>query len=205
MKHVLLTSFEPFGGLPVNSSLEVGRAVRDRPPPEIVIDWLVLPVVASQCGRKAWEHVEGSLLVLALGQAAGAAALRLERRAVNFSDFSIPDNSGVRLCKKRIARDGPLSYPATAPVSQLARTLQERRLPVELSDSAGTYVCNHLYYDLLHRSARSGAPHATLFVHLPLLPEQVPEQQRDKMPSRPLEELAEGVRVVIEACVGKRG
>jgi pyroglutamyl-peptidase len=207
MTRVLLTSFEAFDGLAVNSSLEVGRAVAAAPPPGVALDWQVLPVVASRCGRRAWERVEGAALVLALGQAAGAAALRLERRAVNLDDFSLPDNSGVRLCKMRIARDGPPAYPTTAPVEQLAQALQERGLPVELSDSAGAYVCNHLYYDLLHRAARSEAGHATLFVHVPLLPEQVPEAGRKKMPTRPLEELAEGVRLLIAAYVqaGERG
>src|SRR5947209_9347406 len=102
MPRVLLNSFEPFGGLARNSSLEVGRAIAEQPPPGIDLDWVLLPVVASQCGARAWTRVEGATLLLALGQAAGAASLRLERTAINYDDFSIPDNSGVRLCKKRI-------------------------------------------------------------------------------------------------------
>jgi pyroglutamyl-peptidase len=202
MRRVLLTSFEPFGGHALNSSHEVARAVNERPPSEVELRWVVLPVVASRCARVAWEWVErlGPELVLALGQSAGAAALRLERRAVNLDDFPIPDNDGVRICKKRIAA-GPPDYPATAAVDELAQVLEGRGIPVERSLSAGNYVCNRLYFELLHRAATAQTAHRTLFVHVPLLPGQVAEKHRAYTPSRPLEELAEGVRLVIAAAV----
>jgi pyroglutamyl-peptidase len=202
MTRVLLTSFEPFGGGSVNSSLEVGRAVSEHPPAGVELVWAVLPVVASRCARAAWERVERyrSAWVVALGQAAGAAALRLERRAANLDDFPLPDNSGVRICKKRIAASGPASYRTPAPVEDLARELDRRSIPVELSEWAGSYVCNRLYYELLHRSAEERAGLRALFVHLPLLPEQVADHEKKQTPSRPLKELAEGVRVVVAAC-----
>src|SRR5262249_41799637 len=93
---VLLTSFEPFGGLDLNSSLEVGQAVSAEPPAGVGLHWHPLPVVAGRCVEAAWALVQQlrPALVLALGQAAGAAAIHVEDRAVNLDDFPIPDNAG---------------------------------------------------------------------------------------------------------------
>jgi pyroglutamyl-peptidase len=205
MRGVLLTSFEPFGGGTVNSSLEAGRAVAERPPEGVELSWALLPVVASRCARTAWERAEqlDAAWLIALGQAAGSATLRLERNAFNLDDFSIPDNAGVRRCRMRIAASGPPSYATPAPLDALAEALRRRGIPVEVSPSAGSYVCNRLYYELLHRAAEEGAGRRVLFVHLPLLPDQDAEPERGRAAARPLEELAEGVRLVVEACAAQ--
>jgi pyroglutamyl-peptidase len=198
---VLLTSFEPFGGYKVNASLEAGRAVAADPPAGVELDWLVLPVVAGACAEVAWGHIEKTrpALVLALGQSATAACLRVEERAINLDDFPIPDNAGNEFRKKVIVECGPPVYRTTIPGARVVRGLRGGEVPAEISASAGSYVCNHLYYCLLHRAAVAGSPHQTGFLHLPLLPEQV--NPKKPQPAWPVEHLADGVRRAIRACV----
>jgi pyroglutamyl-peptidase len=197
MTRVLLTSFEPFGGFALNSSHEVGRLVAASPPAGILLDWLVLPVVAGLCVERAWARIEQFRpdLVVALGQAAGAAAVRLEDRGVNLDDFSLPDNAGNQPRKQPIVPGGPAFLRTPVPLETLLA-----ELPVKHSLSAGSYVCNHLYYSLLLRSATAGQAPRVLFVHLPLLPAQVPAKL--KLPSRPLDELARTVGELLRLCGG---
>lgn len=201
MLRVVLTSFEPFGGHSVNSSLEVGRAVARRPPPGVELNWVILPVVAGACVERAWNCIEQTqpALVLALGQAAGAASLRIERVALNWHHFPIADNAGNQPRWQLIEPRGPATCRGTIRDRMLRRTLQDQSIPAELSDSAGTYVCNHLYYRLLHRAKGTGSDHQTGFIHLPLLPDQVNRRRPD--PSMSLEQLAEGIRLVITVCL----
>jgi pyroglutamyl-peptidase len=199
---VVLTSFEPFGGYAANSSLEVGLLLARRPPPGIDLDWVVLPVVAGASGDQAWARVEQgqAALVLALGQAAGAAGPRIEVAAANIADFAIADNAGNRPQRQAVVPAGPAAYRATTRVGYAARELKRRGIPFAVSRSAGTYVCNHLYYTLLHRAAAAGRAHQTGFIHLPLFAGQMPCPAGG---ARPLDELAEIVRVTISAFVGE--
>jgi pyroglutamyl-peptidase len=199
MLRVLLTSFEPFGAMRENSSLEIGREIARRPPPGIELEWLVLPVVAGVCVEQAWSRILQMRpgLVLALGQAAGTKALRLEYQGVNENDFGIPDNNGQRLVHQPIIAGAPASYLTTAPVDRMARALSWHGVPVQHSFSAGRYVCNHHYYGLLHRAAAVAHPHQTAFIHVPLLHGQV---SGNSQPAMSLEHAAEGVRRAIQAC-----
>jgi pyroglutamyl-peptidase len=198
---VLLTSFEPFGSHRANSSLEVGRVVSAAPPPGVVVDWLVLPVVAGACVEQAWARVRHRqpALVLALGQAAGAVALRVEERAVNLDDFPMPDNAGNHYRKQVIVPGGPPAYGATLEPERVVRGLRGAAVAAEVSGSAGRFVCNHLFYGLLHRAAVGGHRHQTGFLHLPLLPHQVDPKR--PLPSWPLDRLVEGVRGALRACL----
>jgi pyroglutamyl-peptidase len=198
---VLLTSFEPFGGLDLNSSLEVGKAVRADPPAGVELHWHTLPVVAGKCVETAWALVEKlcPALVVALGQAAGAAAIRVEDRAVNLDDFPIPDNAGNWRRLQWVVPGAPGAYLTAARADLLVADLVRARIPAERSYSAGRYVCNHLYYGLLHRAAVAGLSHQTLFLHLPLLLQQVPNGVA--FPAQPLPVLVEGVRRAIRVCL----
>jgi pyroglutamyl-peptidase len=198
---VLLTSFEPFGVHALNSSLEVGRALSADPPAGVDIDWLALPVVAGACVEQAWVRVRQvqPALVLALGQLAGAAVLRVEARGINLDDFPMPDNAGNHYRKQVIVHAGPPMYRATLEPERVVRGLRGAGVAAEVSLSAGTYVCNHLFYGLLHRAAVGGHRHRTGFLHLPLLPEQV--DPKKPLPSWPLNRLVEGVRRAVWACV----
>jgi pyroglutamyl-peptidase len=201
MIDVVLTSFEAFGGHELNSSQEVGRALAREPMPGLSLDWVVLPVVADHCIEVAWARIARvrPALVLALGQATGATSVRIEERAVNRNHFTMPDNAGNEFQHQVIVPGAPPVYRATVHPGRLLRELRGADVAAELSGSAGTYLCNHLFYSLLHRAAVTGCSHQTGFLHLPLLPEQV--TTRRPLPSRSLGELVEGVRRAIWACV----
>ena len=195
MPRALVTSFEPFGGYEINSSLEVGRALAQSPPPGVEIDWLVLPVVAGTCVELAWARVEASRpdFVLSLGQAGSTPLVRLEDRAVNFDLFHFADNGGNLHLGQPIVPGGPAVLRTRVPIFDVLGQVRRGGQRVDHSFSAGSYVCNHLYYQMLHRN---GPP--VLFVHLPLLPAQV-----DGSPNvfaLPLEEQVACVRVVLLAC-----
>lgn len=157
----------------------------------------MLPVVAGRCVEQAWERIETMQpdLILALGQADGTPGLRVEERGVNCNDFPIPDNAGQMFHAEPICPDGPAWYETNLPLEPVLRALRQRGIPAERSASAGTYVCNHLFYGLLHRAATLGRTHLTGFIHLPLVG------------TLSMNRLAEGVRTVIQTCtaVGGRG
>jgi pyroglutamyl-peptidase len=200
MVRVLLTSFEPFGRYGLNSSLEAGREVSRVPPPGVELDWLLLPVVAWDCVERAWERVcrVRPDVVLALGQAAGTPVLRVEEWATNLDDFPIPDNAGVQVLRQPVVPGGPARYRATWDLAHVRDRLCAGGLPAAVSPSAGSYVCNHLYYGLLHRADVGGWTHQTGFLHLPLLAGQA--LPRQKIPTWPLAPLVAGVRQAILAC-----
>jgi pyroglutamyl-peptidase len=201
MSRVLVTSFEPFGGHDINSSHEVGRTLSQRPPPGVEIDWLVLPVVAGECILRAWQLVEarGPEMVLALGQAGSSPLVRLEDRAVNFDHFHFADNAGNLHRLAPVVPGGPAIYRTPLPLPHVLHRLRQTVQPIEHSFSAGNYICNHYYYQLLHRAAQSATKPRVLFVHLPLLPSQLRPPAR--WFARPLEEQVECVRQILLACL----
>jgi pyroglutamyl-peptidase len=159
-------------------------------------------VVARACVERVWQRaaVHGSEVIVALGQASGARAVRLEDRAYNINDFPIPDNAGNCPRCQWIEPGAPLAYQATWPRSRIGEALQRSGVPIEHSFSAGTYVCNHLLYGLLHRTARMGSPPRVGFIHLPLLPHQVPPGR--ELASLPLRVMVAGIRRALEVCAG---
>ena len=204
MRTVLLTAFEPFGGQVRNASLDVARALASSPTFGVRIEVCVLPVVAGACAEIAWAKVEEVRpdLVLALGQAGGATHVRLEDRAANLDDFGLPDNAG-QVRRQPIVPDGPDVLSAGVEIERVLVEVRRAGFAVQHSLSAGRYVCNHLYYQLLHRRLAS-VPHlGALFVHVPYLTEQV--RAGRWMPSLALSEQVACVRAVMGACLGCDG
>lgn len=176
---VLLTGFEPFGGNHTNPSTQVARhaaaALNDAGTPAAAVE---LPCVF---GEAAWR-LRADLaryrpeLVVCVGQASGRAAIGLERVAVNIDDAAIEDNAGARPIDQPIVEDGPAAYFSTLPVKACLQELRELQIPAEVSQTAGTYVCNHVFYALMHELAGSGfAGTRGGFVHIPCAPEQAPD------------------------------
>lgn len=165
---LLLTAFEPFGGEARNASRDALALL----PEEIAgvrIARRVLPVVfggAAEALRRAVEE-ETPDAVLCLGQAAGRAALTPERAAINLRDARIPDNAGRQPVDEPIVPDGPAAYFATLPVKAMVGAIRAAGLPAELSNTAGTFVCNEVMYALLHLLARRYPGVRGGFLHLP--------------------------------------
>ena len=173
MKSVLLTGFEPFGGEAVNPAWEAVRALQGARIGGHRVEARCLPVVfgaALRSLRKAIAETKPALVVC-VGQAGGRAQVSLERVAINLDDARREDNAGQSPIDEPVVVGGPAAYFSTLPVKRLRAELHCAGIPAELSLTAGTYVCNHVFYGLMHalqrrRGVRGG------FVHIPYSPQQ---------------------------------
>jgi pyroglutamyl-peptidase len=195
---ILLTGFDPFGGEGVNPSLEVARALDGVHIGDAVVVALGLPVSYADAAAGVARAIDmlAPVLVMGLGQAAGAAGLQLERVAVNLSDADQPDNTGAVLHDTPVVAGAPAAYLTTLPLRRLLDSLHRAGFPAGLSSSAGHYVCNHVFFTVLHQLASRGVPGG--FIHLPLLPRQA--VGRMGAPSLPLDLQVAAVRNALEAA-----
>lgn len=200
MTRVLLTGFEPFAGETINPSWLVAQELDGKRigGAQVVARQLPCLFGASLRALDAALDEFNPELVIALGQAAGRCDLSFERVAINLDDAPMPDNAGVQPTDGRVIEGAPAAYFTTLPVKAVVAALRERGIPASLSMSAGTYVCNHLLFGLMHRLAARPSVRGG-FVHLPLLPEQAARHAGH--PSLPLATLVDGVRCAIEAAL----
>ncbi|MGK2696165.1 pyroglutamyl-peptidase I [Serratia surfactantfaciens] len=173
MQKVLITGFEPFGGERLNPSWEVVKQLNDL---ELVGTRIVarqLPCVfgaALEALNAAIDEVQ-PLMVLAVGQAGGRTDITIERVAINVDDARIPDNQGQQPVDEPIVAGGPAAYFSTLPIKAMVSSMREAGIPASVSQTAGTYVCNHVMYGLLHRLSDQREVKGG-FIHIPYLPEQ---------------------------------
>ena len=192
---VLVTGFEPFGGADINPSWEICT----RLPAAIGhsrIHALRVPTEfrrAIEVVAEAIERLEPAVVIL-LGQAGGRTCLSVERVAINVDDARIADNAGRQPVDEPVAPAGPAAYFATVPVKAMTAAIRAAGVPAEVSNSAGTFVCNHLFYGVLHFLAASRRPARAGFMHVPWL-----EGQAGARPGEPAMALATMVRGVESA------
>ena len=173
--HLLVTGFEAFGGASRNASEEIVTDLGSGFPASVSLSTLVLPVVTGEAARiliDAFERLRPDLVVM-LGEAGGSDRVRLEEIAVNKRRFSMPDNSGRTIEDDVVVEDGPERHRSTLPTEALFDHLQGLDLPVERSESAGTFLCNEVSYRMLHHLDRNDSPARAGFVHVPRVPQQV--------------------------------
>lgn len=191
MTRVLLTGFEPFDGETVNPSwLAVESVARNWDGPETVIA-VQLPVVFDDTIDRAIAQHEPDL-VISVGQAGGFATINIERVAINVQDARIPDNAGSQPIDEPVVADGPAAHFSSLPIKAVVAALQQAGIPASVSQSAGTYTCNHVFYRLRHLGQHGG------FVHVPYSTEQL--AGRDAV-SLPQAVIAEGVRLVVRTAL----
>lgn len=190
-KRILLTAFEPFGGDTINPALKIAGILAEKYPD---LDICAVPVtfrdsgptVLMQLGRASYDAV------VMLGQAKCRKAVTVERVAINIDDASMPDNAGDQPVDRPIDPNGPAAIFATLPVKAAVEAMRAAGVEAAVSNSAGTYVCNHLMYCVLNHLSRSGVPAG--FIHVPALPEQV---KGSDVPSMALEDMVCGVEAVL--------
>lgn len=194
---ILLTGFEPFGGSAVNPSLQAVQALNGRRIAGHRVVGAALPTAFGDSVRElaALLAAHRPVLVLATGQAGGRAALSMERVAINVDDARIPDNAGAQPVDVPVVPGGPAAYFSTLPIKAMRAALLAQGIPAEVSQTAGTFVCNHVFYGLMHllarprwRGVRGG------FVHVPWLPGQ-------GEPCLPLADIVAGLRTALDAAV----
>ncbi len=165
---VLITGFEPFTENAVNPSAEIARRLEDREITGRRVVTRILPVEFERAGRELAQALRSSdpELVICLGLAANRAAISFERIAINLDDARVPDNAGNQPVDRPIIVRGPAACWSTLPVKAMRAAVQAAGYPAELSQSAGTFVCNHVFYRLMRLLARRSGCRGG-FVHVP--------------------------------------
>lgn len=201
MRNILLTGFEPFDGQSINPSEEIAREINDAKIARHRIVGALLPCVFGTAIKELKHQIKlhDPDIVICLGQAGGRAEITPERVAINIDDARIPDNAGQQPVDKPIVKDGPAAYFSTLPIKAIVQELRKHDIPAAISQTAGTFVCNHVFYGLMHELSTHRADVRGGFIHVPF----VPEQTSDK-PSLPFEKMTEAVRLAIAASVDYR-
>ena len=197
MKKLLLTAFTPFDGERINPALEAVKLVKDKIG-KLKIVKLEVPTVFGKSIETVREAIERERpdFVLSIGQAGGRAEITPERVAINLDDARIPDNEGNQPIDEPIFPDGENAYFSTLPVKAMVEAIRREGLPSSLSNSAGTYVCNHLMYGVLYYLDKRPSMKAG-FIHVPYIPEQVKDKK--EMPALPLSDIVRGLEAAIQA------
>lgn len=169
---LLLTAFTPFGGESINPALEAVKQVRDKVANLDIIK-LEVPTVFNKSVKTVIEAMEKEKpdFVLCVGQAGGRAGITPERVAINIDDARIPDNEGNQPIDRTIYPDGENAYFSNLPVKAMVEAIKKAGLTSSLSNSAGTYVCNHLMYGVLYHIDEIYKGMKGGFIHVPYIPE----------------------------------
>ena len=196
----LVTGFTPFGGESVNPALDAVHRVSGTLAGAEIVKLEVPTVFDRALGvlKTAMDEVQPDL-ILGVGQAGGRTGFRVERVAINVNDARIDDNAGNRPVDTPVIADGPAAYFATLPIKRMVGAIHEVNLPASVSNSAGTFVCNHLMYGILHFIAEDHPTARGGFVHVPYIPEQV--VGKPGKPSMALPDIVRGLEAAIAAAV----
>lgn len=197
---VLLTGFEPYGQEQVNSSWEAVKAL-----PEFVGDVEIVKDCLPVSFEKAGMALEKAVVlhqpdvVLSVGQAGGRSEINVERIAVNLADSKKADNDGCQPCERQLFPDAPNAYFSNLPLKCLVDAIQEAGIPAVISNSAGLYVCNSVFYAAMHLVYSKYPNMLVGFLHVPYLPCQVVEKV--KQPSMTAEMVIQALKIVIHTLV----
>ena len=194
---VLVTGFDPFGGSDVNPSWQAVHALHGREIAGHRVIGAELPTVFGASVRRLEELMRAHrpALVVCTGQAGGRGAISLERVAINVDDARIPDNAGARPIDTPIVADGPAAYFTRLPIKAMLQSLLQAGVRAEVSQTAGTFVCNHTFYGLMHllaqprwQGVRGG------LIHVPWMPGQ-------GQPSMTLEAIVHGLEIAVRSAL----
>ena len=191
MTKVLLTGFEPFGTATSNPSGEIVKQITGD---NIVT--AILPVTYTQSAERLLALISehNPDVVICLGQAEGRAQITPERIAINLDDARLADNEGVTRIDEPILVDGPVAYVSTLPIKEFVTAINAAGVPAAVSLSAGTFLCNHIFY--VAQDALRGTKVRSGFVHVPLMDEQAGEFPG--LPTMPLDQMIKAVRTMLE-------
>jgi len=198
---VLVTGFEPFGGEQENPSALIAQKLQGQVIGGCRVTGVVLPCefgTAITVLKRAMRDVRPGL-VICLGQAGGRTEITPERIAININDARIPDNAGRQPVDTRIVRGGPAAYWSTLPIKAIVAELRRRKIRAAVSQTAGTFVCNHVFFGLMHALRRQPVVRGG-FIHVPYLPTQAAAGQ----PSLPLPLMTRATRIAIEVALKTR-
>ncbi|WDV44965.1 pyroglutamyl-peptidase I [Clostridiaceae bacterium M8S5] len=198
MKKILITGFDPFGGESVNASIEAVKKL-----PDTIMGYSIVKLEVPTVFRKSIDTLKKAIvkespdIVICTGQAGGSSSISIEKIAHNLDYAIIPDNEGNQPINKPIYDDGKYAYYSNLPINAILKKLTDNNISAVISNYAGTFVCNHLMYGLLHMIENEFSNIRGGFIHVPYLPEQAGYH----LPSMPLETIATALRLTIEASI----
>ena len=200
---VLVTGFDPFGGEPINPAWEAVKAMKDTIAGAEIIKMQIPTVVG-----KSIEEIHQKMkelqpdLVISVGQAGGRFGVTPERVAITVTDARIPDNEGNQPIDEPIFPDGPAAYFSNLPVKAMVQAIKDAGYPSVLSNSAGTYICNHVMYGILYYIEKEFPNVRGGFIHVPYAPSQV--VNKPSTPSMALADITASLEAAVAAAISSK-
>ena len=199
---VLITGFDPFGGESINPALEAVKKL-----PDTICGAEIIKLEIPTVFRKSLEKIEENIIkhnpdiVISVGQAGGRFGITPERVAINVDDARIPDNESKQPIDVPVFEGGENAYFTTLPIKAMVEEMKKGNIPGSVSNTAGTFVCNHVMYGILYMAAKKYSNIKGGFIHVPYIPSQVLD--KPNMPSMSAEDITKGLELCIKAAVSK--
>ena len=197
---VLITGFDKFGGESINPSNLCVNSLSDVID-NIEIKKITLPTVFKDSSRVLEENIKSfsPSIVICVGQAGGRSKITPERIAINIDDARIPDNIGNSPIDETIRKDGENAYFSTLPIKAIVNELNKNNIPSAISNTAGTFVCNHIMYESLYLASKKYPNIKAGFIHIPYIKEQV--KDKPNMPFMKKEDIIIALELIIKTAV----
>ncbi|AEB28054.1 pyroglutamyl-peptidase I [Francisella hispaniensis] len=200
---VLITGFAPFGGEKINPSWQAVKQL-----PDTIDGAKIIKKQIPVSFRGSVNDLDKLIkeynpdVIIAVGEAGGRAAVSIERVAINVDDARIPDNDNYQPKNIKISINGKNAYFSKLPIYQIQEAIQAQGIPAYISDSAGTYVCNHVMYHLLEVLSKKYPNKIAGFIHVPYAPEQVVD--KSDMPSMSTDQATQALKIAIQTSITKQ-
>ena len=200
---VLVTGFDPFGGEPINPAWEAVKAMKDTIAGAEIVK-MQIPTVVGKSIEKIHQKMKELQpdLVISVGQAGGRFGVTPERVGINVTDARIPDNEGNQPNDEPIFPDGPAAYFSNLPVKAMVQAIKDAGYPSVLSNSAGTYICNHVMYGILYYIEKEFPNVRGGFIHVPYAPSQV--VNKPSTPSMALADITASLEAAVAAAISSK-
>ncbi|WP_430610205.1 pyroglutamyl-peptidase I [Enterococcus sp. DIV0876] len=198
--NILITGFDPFGGEAINPALEAVKLLPDTIHGAKIIK-AEIPTVFGKSAAIVAEKIDAHHpdVVLNIGQAGGRFAISPERVAINIDDARIPDNEGNQPVDEVIQQDGEPAYFTQLPIKAMVEAMKEAGIPAVVSNTAGTFVCNHIMYQVQYMIDKKYPTIKGGFIHVPFIPQQVVDKAGQ--PAMSLADIAKGLEAAVSAIV----
>ncbi|MEW8973168.1 MAG: pyroglutamyl-peptidase I [Tissierellaceae bacterium] len=197
---VLITGFDPFGGEKINPAYEAVKGLKDNINGAEIVK-REIPTVFKKSILKLEKEIEEEKpdIVICVGQAGGRYDITIERVAINIDDARIKDNEGNEPIDEKIFEDGENAYFASIPIKNMVQGIRDLGVPASISNSAGTFVCNHIMYGLLYLIDKKYPNIRGGFIHVPFLPEQVIDKRNTA--SMSIEDITKALETAIKIAI----
>lgn len=197
---ILITGFDPFGGESINPALEAVKKL-----PTTILDSEVIKIEIPTVFEKSLQKIEENIIkhnpdvVISVGQAGGRFGVTPERVAINIDDARIKDNEGNQPIDIKIFEDGENAYFSNLPIKAMVKEMTDNGIPASVSNTAGTFVCNHVMYGILYLIDKKYNNIKGGFIHVPYIPSQVVTKPNN--PSMSIDDIAKGLELCIKAII----